>query len=318
MNDRIDSIEQKQDSGSTQIIIEDFIEDQDIIEATDITAIEGEVHLTSNFGDKFLQEADLHTTWYLSFRCLVIRERELKRNKNRLAVLRSAMSGKVTIRPNESVHITCYTDKELEFQPTTAFIQECEDSSLPSYLDITPAVTHYELGKNKSFTVNFSNLTMNTCTISPRAIICELQSVIDLLDETPFKQRHRRIPTMMTDEIRSHLKQLLAAGIIRKSRVPWCSNVELVGKKNGKLRICVDYRMLNNKSVKDSYAIPRIEEVFDVLKGSKYFSTIDQKAGYHQEEIEETHKERTAFTVGSLRFFKYVKMPFGLSNSPAT
>ena len=82
--------------------------------------------------------------------------------------------------------------------------------------------------------------------------------------------------------------------------------------------MCVDYRMLNKRSVKDAYALPRIEEVFDVLHGAKYFSTIDMKAGYHQVEIEDHHKERTAFTVGPLGFYEYIKMPFGLSNSPAT
>ena len=82
--------------------------------------------------------------------------------------------------------------------------------------------------------------------------------------------------------------------------------------------MCVDYRMLHKRSVKDAYALPRIEEVFDVLHGAKYFSTIDMKAGYHQVEIEDHHKERTAFTVGPLGFYEYIKMPFGLSNSPAT
>ena len=82
--------------------------------------------------------------------------------------------------------------------------------------------------------------------------------------------------------------------------------------------MCVDYRMLNNRSVKDAYALPKIEEIFDVLQGSKYFSTIGMKSGYHQVEVEESHKERTAFSVANLGFYEYVKMPFGLSNSPAT
>ena len=69
--------------------------------------------------------------------------------------------------------------------------------------------------------------------------------------------------------------------------------------------------MLNKRTVKDSYALPRIEEVFDILNGAKLFSTIDMKSGYH-------HKCRTAFTVGQLGFYEYNKMPFGLSNSPAT
>ena len=74
----------------------------------------------------------------------------------------------------------------------------------------------------------------------------------------------------------------------------------------------------NKRTVKDSYALPRVEEVFDILNGAKLFSTIDMKSGYHQVSVEDEHKCRTAFTVGPLGFYEYNKMPFGLSNSPAT
>ena len=67
--------------------------------------------------------------------------------------------------------------------------------------------------------------------------------------------------------------------------------------------MCEDYRMLNNRTVKDSHALPRIEEMFDVLNGSTTLSVIDMKSGYHQVEVEEIHKMRTAFTVGPLGFF---------------
>ena len=77
----------------------------------------------------------------------------------------------------------------------------------------------------------------------------------------------------------------------------------LIRKKNGKLRLCVDYRMLNQKTVKDSYALPRIEEVFDILNGSTLFNNIDMKSGYQQVSVEESHKAQTAFTVGPLLFF---------------
>lgn len=93
----------------------------------------------------------------------------------------------------------------------------------------------------------------------------------------------------MIEEVRQHLDQLLAAGIMRKSKSPWASNVVLVRKKNGKLGMCVDYRMLHDRSVKDAYALPRIEEVSDIRKGGIYFTTIGVNAGYHQVEIEENH-----------------------------
>jgi hypothetical protein len=79
-----------------------------------------------------------------------------------------------------------------------------------------------------------------------------------------------------------------------------------------------DYRQLNNITKKDSYALPRIEELLDCLGGSTFFSVIDMKSGYHQVEIFEPHKERSAFTVGPLGFYEYTRMPFGMTNSPAT
>ena len=122
---------------------------------------------------------------------------------------------------------------------------------------------------------------------------------IALSDETPFKQRYRRIPPAMIYEVRSHLEQLLSADIIRKSYSPFASNAVLVRKKStGKLRMCIDYRILNKRTVKDAYALPRIDDVLDTLSGAKYFTKLDMKSSYYQVEIEEAHKERTAFTVG--------------------
>jgi transposase InsO family protein len=80
----------------------------------------------------------------------------------------------------------------------------------------------------------------------------------------------------------------------------------------------VDYRQLNARTVKDAYALPRIEELLDTLAGSKYFSVLDLKSGYHQVEVREEHKERTAFTVAPLGFFEYNRMAMGLANAPAT
>ena len=141
---------------------------------------------------------------------------------------------------------------------------------------------------------------------------------INLSDDTPFKQRHRRIPPTMIAEVRQHLQQLLDSGVIRRSHSPWASNMVLVRKKDGTLRVCIDYRQLNKNTVKDSYALPRIDDMLDTLSGSTYYTVLDMKSGYHQIEVEEEHKERTAFTAGPLGFYEYNRLPFGLSNSPAT
>ena len=101
----------------------------------------------------------------------------------------------------------------------------------------------------------------------------------------------------MIDEVKANLEQLAANGIIRESHSPWASNVVLVRKRDGSLHMCVDYQ-LNKKSVRDSYALPRAEELLDTLSGSKYFTVLDMKSGYHQAELLEEQKCRIAFTVG--------------------
>ena len=141
---------------------------------------------------------------------------------------------------------------------------------------------------------------------------------IELLDEHPFKQRYRRIPPHMMEEVSDHLRQLEASGVIRPSKSPFSSPVVCCRKKNGQLRLCIDYRLLNQRTKKDNYCLPRIEDILDSLKGSKHFSRLDLKSGYHQIEIDEEHKERTAFTVGPLGFFEHNRLAFGLCNSPAT
>jgi len=98
-----------------------------------------------------------------------------------------------------------------------------------------------------------------------------VQHRIELDNTTPFKQRHRSVPPAMIYEVRDHIRQLLACGVIRKSHSPWASGVVLVRKKDGSLRMCIDYTQFNQRTIKDSYALPRIEEILDSLSGATYF-----------------------------------------------
>ena len=102
---------------------------------------------------------------------------------------------------------------------------------------------------------------------------------------------------------------MLRLGAIRKSCSPWASAIVLVKKKNGKLRFCIDLRKLNSKTLKDSYALPRIEQTIESLAGSKIFSTLDLTSGYWQVEMAEECKPHTAFTCGPLGFFECETMP---------
>ncbi|MCG8049379.1 MAG: RNase H-like domain-containing protein, partial [Candidatus Thiodiazotropha endolucinida] len=141
---------------------------------------------------------------------------------------------------------------------------------------------------------------------------------IKLADETPFKEPYRRISPALFEEVREHIAEMLEAGAIRPSQSPFSSNVVVVRKKDGTIRLCIDFRKLNLRTIKDAYAIPRIEDSLHLLVDSKYFTKLDLKAGYWQVELKEADKHKTAFQVGNLGFFECNRMPFGLCNAPAT
>ncbi|XP_041923983.1 uncharacterized protein K02A2.6-like isoform X2 [Alosa sapidissima] len=140
---------------------------------------------------------------------------------------------------------------------------------------------------------------------------------IKLKDETPFKQRSRPIHPQDYEAVRNHLRTLLEAGIIRESESPYSSPIVVVRKKSGDVRLCVDYRKLNNQTIKDAYALPNVEETFSALSGSQWFSVMDLKSGYYQIEMEESDKPKTAF-VCPLGFYEFNRLPQGITNAPST
>ena len=141
---------------------------------------------------------------------------------------------------------------------------------------------------------------------------------IKLTDPLPFKEAYRRIPPQMYDDVRANIPEILDLGAIRPSNSSWASAIVLLGKKDGRLRFCIDLRRLNNRTVNDAYSLPKIESILDSLLGAKIFSTLDLKAGYWQVEMAEECKAYTAFTCGPLGFYECDTMPFGATNAPAT
>ena len=129
---------------------------------------------------------------------------------------------------------------------------------------------------------------------------------------------YRHIPPSLIQEVREHLREMIEIGAIRESSSPFSSNVVIVRKKDGSIRFCIDYRKLNQQTVKDAYAIPRIDDTLHLLAGAKYFSTLDLKSGYWQVELKEEDKAKTAFQAGPLGFYECNRMPFRLCNAPAT
>ena len=144
-----------------------------------------------------------------------------------------------------------------------------------------------------------------------------LRHRIDLVDDIPVKEKARRIPPNMYEELRQHLSQLLEIGVIEESSSPYSSPIVIVRKKTGEIRLCVDFRKLNSKTIPDNYRIPTIEELIDTLGDASWFATLDLSSGYHQVEIEHDHRPYTAFTVGPLGFYQWKRMAFGLRNAPA-
>ncbi|XP_064417743.1 uncharacterized protein LOC135358269 [Latimeria chalumnae] len=140
---------------------------------------------------------------------------------------------------------------------------------------------------------------------------------IVLEDDTPFKQKTRRVSPADFEDLKQHLYELLATGVIEESSSPYASPIVLVRKKSGALRMVVDYRRLNSITKKDAYSLPLIEETFALLSGAKWFSVIDLKSGYYQVEVEEADQAKTAFTT-PFGNWQFRMMPQGLTNAPAT
>lgn len=114
------------------------------------------------------------------------------------------------------------------------------------------------------------------------------------------------------------VEELLSNDIIEESCSPWSSPILLVEKKNGKFRMCVDYRLLNKNTVPCAYPLPRIKDIFNRLKTANFISSLDLESGYHQIPMARESIPLTAFTVPGKGLFQFKRMPSGLCNAPAT
>ena len=144
----------------------------------------------------------------------------------------------------------------------------------------------------------------------------EIDFSIELVPGTAAisKAPYRMAPAELR-ELKTQLQDLLDKGFVRPSVSPWGAPVLFVKKKDGSMRMCIDYRQLNHVTIKNKYPLPRIDELFDQLQGAEYFSKIDLRSGYHQLRVRDQDIQKTAFRT-RYGHYEFLVMPFGLTNAP--
>ena len=192
---------------------------------------------------------------------------------------------------------------------------DSEDEKWISTVDVDESLSSSERSRVLSLIRDFhdvfskSDRDLGHCTIGKHSITTE--------DNVAVKLPDRRIAPQMVPEVKKILQNWLQDGIIKESNSPYASQLVLVRKKCGKIRACLDFRLLNNKTIKDAFPLPSTDMALDSLKGARFFSALDLTQGYLQVPMDERDQHKTVFrALGGL--YEFCRMPFRLCNAGST
>ena len=183
------------------------------------------------------------------------------------------------------------------------------------FSESSPNLVHKEKIKLANLLIKYQDSFAKSRTEYGKCSV--LKHRIDTAEAAPVRQPLRRTPQAFEKEEEKYIQEQLEAGVIQPSSSAWSSPIVMVRKKTGDVRVCIDYRKLNERTIKDAYPLPRIDMCLDCLSSAKIFSTIDLQSAYMQLEVDEEDRHKTAF-ITKYGLFEYLVMPFGLCNAPST
>ena len=152
---------------------------------------------------------------------------------------------------------------------------------------------------------------------TPYGRVTIVEHAIDTGSSRPVHQSPRPLSPGERDKVKAIIADLIDKKVIRPSQSPWASPIVMVPKKDGSVRLCIDFRRVNTVTVKDAFPLPRVEDLLEATRGKKWYTTLDAASGYWQIAMEKSSIAKTAFTCCE-GLFEWVVMPFGLCNAPAT